>query len=513
MDADDARSTSSSSPATQRLNMESFGKNLEDVNDANSTSPTPTLVKVPSQYTDSASAPTSSMKRLRVSPPIPTPTSNRRRKIDDRSEAMSELVQLGRKRTEIAETIMQRELQARPKVHSIEECMERLTTVAHLSPDGLLAACEALKDERNRPIFMTLSGELLYMWIDRQISMQQLLCNPFGNDETKVCRHECYVTHRYVPAAIHSTCILNLASKPAAIYTVSFNFLDSGYKTLLPAPMILFDVMLRDELVGRGFIESTRHLTAEEQLGIFLFGIGHGVANKVLAETFQHSGETISRHFNNVLRGVVALRQEYIQPPASNVGVHPRIIDNSIFHPFKNAIGAIDGTHIPVVVRKSKQPRYRCRKGFTSQNMMAACSFDHQFLFVCTRWEGSAADMRVLRWCCESGGFTVPEGKFYLVDSGYANTDRFLAPYRGERYHLSQFAVNAHARRHRGPKDLYNHRHAQLRNVIEKAFGILKRRFKVLRQATPFPYKVQCRIAIACCVIHNFIKRHQGTDR
>lgn len=52
--------------------------------------------------------------------------------------------------------------------------MERLTTVAHLSPDGLLAACEALKDERNRPIFMTLSGELLYMWIDRQISMQQL---------------------------------------------------------------------------------------------------------------------------------------------------------------------------------------------------------------------------------------------------------------------------------------------------------------------------------------------------
>ncbi|XP_020079660.1 uncharacterized protein LOC109713860 isoform X2 [Ananas comosus] len=272
-------------------------------------------------------------------------------------------------------------------------------------------------------------------------------------------------------------------------------------------------IRLRDELVARGFIQSTRHLTANEQLGIFLFGIGHGVANRVLAETFQHSGETISRHFNNVLRGVVELRHEYIQPPASNVGVHPRIKDNPIFHPFKNAIGAVDGTHIPVVVRKAKQPRYRCRKGFTSHNMMAACSFDHQFLFVCTGWEGSAADMRVLRWCCESGGFTVPGGKFYLVDSGYANTDRFLAPYRGERYHLSQFDVNAQARRHRGPRDLYNHRHAQLRNVVEKAFGILKRRFKVLRQATPFPYKVQCRIALACCVIHNFIKRHQGTDR
>nr|CAD1840522.1 unnamed protein product [Ananas comosus var. bracteatus] len=103
--------------------------------------------------------------------------------------------------------------------------------------------------------------------------------------------------------------------------------------------------------------------------------------------------------------------------------------------------------------------------------------------------------------------------KYYLVDFGYANTDRFLAPYRGERYHLSQFDVNAQPRRHRGPRDLYNHRHAQLRNVVEKAFGILKRRLKVLRQATPFPYKVQCHIALACCVIHNFIKRHQGTNR
>lgn len=103
-------------------------------------------------------------------------------------------------------------------------------------------------------------------------------------------------------------------------------------------------------------------------------------------------------------------------------------------------------------------------------------------------------------------------GKFFLVDSGYANTDRFLAPYRGERYHLSQFDGNARARTHRGPRDLYNHRHAQLRNAVEKAFGILKRRFKVLRQATPFPYKVQCRIAVACCIIHNFIKRHQEND-
>ncbi|OAY82418.1 hypothetical protein ACMD2_22921 [Ananas comosus] len=175
---------------------------------------------------------------------------------------------------------------------------------------------------------------------------------------------------------------------------------------------------------------------------ILCYPCGYGVANRILAETFQHSGETISRHFNNVVRGIVRLKDEYVMLPSSNAAVHPRIRDNPNFHPFKNAICAIDGTHIPVVVRRSKQALFHCRKGFTSQNMMAAVSFDQNFIFVCTDWEGSAADMRVLRWACETGGFVVPEGKYYLLDSGYANTDRFLAPYRGERYHISQFDAN-----------------------------------------------------------------------
>lgn len=92
---------------------------------------------------------------------------------------------------------------------------------------------------------------------------------------------------------------------------------------------------LRDELVGRGLIQGSRHLTSDEQLGIFLFAVGHGVTNRVLAETFQHSGETISRYFNSVLRAIVNLRHEYIQMPTGNVGIHKKIRDNSLFHPFK----------------------------------------------------------------------------------------------------------------------------------------------------------------------------------
>ena len=43
---------------------------------------------------------------------------------------------------------------------------------------------------------------------------------------------------------------------------------------------------------------------------------------------------------------------------------------------------------------------------------MAACSFDHTFLYVAAGWEGSASDMSVLRATLEDGKFNVPEGKF-----------------------------------------------------------------------------------------------------
>ena len=108
--------------------------------------------------------------------------------------------------------------------------------------------------------------------------------------------------------------------------------------------------------------------------------------------------------------------------------------------------------------------------------------------------------------------FLCISGKYYLVDSGYANTNKFLAPYRGNRYHLSTFN-NPRTRRYSNNRDLYNHRHAQLRNCVEKAFGILKKRFKILRTAIPFPFKVQKRIVMACCIIHNFIRRNQGNDK
>uniref|UniRef100_A0A5B6Z4X2 DUF8040 domain-containing protein n=1 Tax=Davidia involucrata TaxID=16924 RepID=A0A5B6Z4X2_DAVIN len=44
-------------------------------------------------------------------------------------------------------------------------------------------------------------------------------------------------------------------------------------------------------------LKSSRNIGIHEKVAIFLNCLGHGLSNRMLQERFQHSGETISRHF------------------------------------------------------------------------------------------------------------------------------------------------------------------------------------------------------------------------
>jgi hypothetical protein len=83
------------------------------------------------------------------------------------------------------------------------------------------------------------------------------------------------------------------------------------------------------------------------------------------------------------------------------------------------------------------QPRYRNRKGTLSQNVLAVCNFEMEFVYILAGWEGSAHDARVLQDAQISHGFTTPKGKYWLGDAGYSNSEYVMAPYRGVPYHLN----------------------------------------------------------------------------
>ncbi|GMN58186.1 hypothetical protein TIFTF001_027275 [Ficus carica] len=78
--------------------------------------------------------------------------------------------------------------------------------------------------------------------------------------------------------------------------------------------------------------------------------------------------------------------------------------------------------------------------GYHSQNVLAACLFDMKFTYMLAGYEGSCHDARMLEEAIAFHGFPKPPpGKFYLADSGYANKDCFLSPYRRETYHSPEY--------------------------------------------------------------------------
>lgn len=262
----------------------------------------------------------------------------------------------------------------------------------------------------------------------------------------------------------------------------------------------------------RGLLRDTAGVLIEEQLAIFMNIVGHNERNRVIQERFQHSGETISRHFNNVLKAIKSLSRELLQPP--QVTTPPEILRSNRFYPyFKDCIGVIDGMHIPAHVPAKDQSRFRNRKGVLTQNVLAACTFDLQFIFIYPGWEGSAADSRVLRAVLDDPYQKfpqVPEGKYYLVDSGYLNMEGFLAPYEGVRYQLHEY-IGAN-QLPRNAKELFNHRHSSLSAAIQKSINVLKARFPILKLGPQYGFHTQRDIVIAACVLHNHIRREDRND-
>ncbi|XP_073315818.1 uncharacterized protein [Primulina huaijiensis] len=135
----------------------------------------------------------------------------------------------------------------------------------------------------------------------------------------------------------------------------------------------------------------------------------------------------------------------------------------------EDCIGAIDGTHIPAIMFRHDTNSYRNRHGTISQNVLTACNFDLEFIYVLSGWEGSVHDSNILADALSrNNGLKVPQGKFFLVDCGYANRRQFLSPFRGVRYHLQEFT--GQGRHPEDAKELLNLRHASLRNVLERIF-------------------------------------------
>ncbi|OMO51093.1 hypothetical protein CCACVL1_30010 [Corchorus capsularis] len=179
-------------------------------------------------------------------------------------------------------------------------------------------------------------------------------------------------------------------------------------------PIAFFN--LCDILTRNNLLCSTGTVNVQEKLLMFLHITGHNLRLRVVGSYYYRSIETVHHYFRIVLRAILKLYTQLIKLPDDITP--PKIMCNPRFYPyFKDCVGALDGTHVRASVPLETQGRFRGRKGGTTQNVLAAVTFNLKFSYVLAGWEGSAHDSRVLSDALSRPmGLKIPEGKYLMLD-------------------------------------------------------------------------------------------------
>jgi hypothetical protein len=179
---------------------------------------------------------------------------------------------------------------------------------------------------------------------------------------------------------------------------------------------------------------------------------------------------------------------------------------------FPHCIGAVDGKHVRIVAPMNSGSLFFNYKDFFSIILLAVVNADYEFVFVNVGAEGKASDGGV--WACsglkqqiEDPGnpLMIPEpspihGIPGLMPYYFVSDDAFKLVH----YNMKPFPGYGLTRKQR----IYNYRLSRCRRIVENTFGILSCRFRLLRRAIEVnPENVE-EIVMACCIIHNYLRKH-----
>ncbi|CAG2192421.1 HARBI1 [Mytilus edulis] len=188
-------------------------------------------------------------------------------------------------------------------------------------------------------------------------------------------------------------------------------------------------------------------LTVEQQVCIALRFYASGSFLQVIGDTLGYDKGTVSRVVSDVTDALIDIKDDFVSWPTD-----------------------VDSIN-----------RIKC--GFYRQS---------RFTNIFANWPGSTHDSHIFNTSTLSNYLQTNHRGLIdgviLGDSGYACRPYLLTPYANP--------TERHQQR-------FNGCHASTRSVIERTFGILKRRFHVLHSEVRMKPEKVCRIFGACAVLHN----------
>lgn len=265
----------------------------------------------------------------------------------------------------------------------------------------------------------------------------------------------------------------------------------------------------------------SRYVTPEQQLLVLLRFLASGNMQLTVADVVRVSQPTVSRILVKVCDAFFPHIHNVIRMPETPDELEKAAAEFFAFANFPRTIGAIDCTHIKiqspggplvcvcVCVCECVQTAclkidfylflqaegYRNRKNYFSLNVQTISSANLKVLNIVSRWPGATHDQTIFRASrirerFEAGAF----GRFILVgDSGYANTIYLATPFTARNPDLP---TNPHMQ-------AYQRAIIRTRNVVERQYGVLKRRFPALAYGLRVETTTAQKLITVAAMLHN----------
>ncbi|XP_031328081.1 putative nuclease HARBI1 [Photinus pyralis] len=208
---------------------------------------------------------------------------------------------------------------------------------------------------------------------------------------------------------------------------------------------------------------------------------------------------SVSRIVKKVSVAIASLRARYIKLPFTAEGLLELQQQFYEVARFPRVIGAVDGTHIRIQSPGGDDAEvFRNRKSYHSINVQGVTDARLNFVDIVVRWPGSAHDTTIfnssrLKARFENGSYP---NCLLLGDSGYPVKSYLLTPLLHPNGQQEQ---------------LYNESHIRTRGVVEKLFGVWKRRFPVNAYGCRLKLDTTLIVIVATAILHN-VAQEMGED-
>ena len=224
-----------------------------------------------------------------------------------------------------------------------------------------------------------------------------------------------------------------------------------------------------------------------------------GTFQLAVGDIMRFSQPTVCRIIQSVSIALAHKKGQYLFLPRNRNTI--KAITNEFYNidSFPNVVGAIDCTHIRISNPGGEEAqRFINRKGFFSLNVQAVCDAQGKFTNLVARWPGSAHDSRIFAESQLSLEFERGEiSGLLLGDPGYPCLPHLMTP-------IGRPNTPAEIR--------YNRSQRKTRGIIERVFGIWKRRFPCLHIGLRTKLQTTFAIIIAVGVLHNIAVNHNEPD-